>query len=298
METGSGQDKAGMTSRSAESRSPRKTSSRPASRPATTGDKPRPMVAAANKGPGPAIYTLPSTIGASSHNLTTRSLPAFSFGSRPNTTCLIENWRQPGPLYNLNPKVCRKGVVSGPCYTMSAKYKPLEPSPVPSPTTYSPEKSMRTRENRQPAFTMSMRLIPLTPESSHKPSPSTYSLPSTLGGSKIYGGRTSPQHRMAGRLAVGNAMDDLCKTPGIASYTLPSVDTMGRKSPKFSMSSKAYMPPEGTLTPGPGAHAPEKVQVTTKRAPAYSLGVRHSEYAADNLSDTRYFNLSATGIPA
>ena len=33
-----------------------------------------------------------------------------------------------------------------------------------------------------------------------------------------------------------------------------------------------------TQKPGPGAHSPEKVKITKRSPPAYSLGVRHSEY--------------------
>jgi hypothetical protein len=33
-----------------------------------------------------------------------------------------------------------------------------------------------------------------------------------------------------------------------------------------------------TQKPGPGAHSPEKVKVTKHNPPAYSMGIRHSEY--------------------
>ena len=33
-----------------------------------------------------------------------------------------------------------------------------------------------------------------------------------------------------------------------------------------------------TQKPGPGAHSPEKVKITKHSPPAYSMGIRHSEY--------------------
>lgn len=38
------------------------------------------------------------------------------------------------------------------------------------------------------------------------------------------------------------------------------------------------MPRDATKKPGPGEYNPEKVTVNKARAPAYSLGIRHSEF--------------------
>ena len=35
---------------------------------------------------------------------------------------------------------------------------------------------------------------------------------------------------------------------------------------------------DATRKPGPGAHSPEKVFMNKSIAPAYSMGVKHSEY--------------------
>lgn len=44
-------------------------------------------------------------------------------------------------------------------------------------------------------------------------------------------------------------------------------------------------PADRTQKPGPGAHSPEKCQISYRKAPTYSLGVRHSEYMCPLIID-------------
>lgn len=48
---------------------------------------------------------------------------------------------------------------------------------------------------------------------------------------------------------------------------------------------RIYSSADQTKKPGPGAHNPEKVYVTTKKAPSFSLGIRHSEYITPLIVD-------------
>lgn len=42
---------------------------------------------------------------------------------------------------------------------------------------------------------------------------------------------------------------------------------------------------DSTLKPGPGAHNTAKTDVVSRKAPSYSLGVRHSEYLCPLIID-------------
>jgi hypothetical protein len=48
---------------------------------------------------------------------------------------------------------------------------------------------------------------------------------------------------------------------------------------------RIYSSADQTKKPGPGAHNPEKVYVNTKKAPSFSLGIRHSEYITPLIVD-------------
>lgn len=250
---------------------------------ATGETKKRPDIAAKNKGPGPASYQLPTTLGSKLHDPTKSSGSSFSFGHRPET-CMVENWRQPGPLYKPE-NVTKNGVQSAPKYTMQKAFKPIKDQGLPSPTAYSPEKNQAPSLKRMPSYSIGARLNSLKPDALQKPSPTAYTLPSTLGPTKVYGGRNSPVHSLKGKLQKGNAIEDLQHTPGVGAYVIPKVEIMTRKPASYTMPSKAVMPPEGTwlTTPGVGSYSPGTVKTHLRKSPAYSLGIRHSEYTMDNL---------------
>lgn len=90
---------------------------------------------------------------------------------------------------------------------------------------------------------------------------------------------------MAGRSKKGGFADDSKKTPGPGTYKL-SLKTK-RSAPAYSMTSRSTMPGDSTTKPGPGAHSPEKVTIDKKRAPGYSMGVRHSEYTTPLIVDVQ-----------
>jgi hypothetical protein len=49
------------------------------------------------------------------------------------------------------------------------------------------------------------------------------------------------------------------------------------------------MPQDNTKKPGPGAHRPETVTMNRKKAPSFSMGVRHSEYLTPLIVDVPDF---------
>uniref|UniRef100_A0A4W5RQ29 CIMAP1 family member D n=1 Tax=Hucho hucho TaxID=62062 RepID=A0A4W5RQ29_9TELE len=79
---------------------------------------------------------------------------------------------------------------------------------------------------------------------------------------------TSPAYSFHGRMS--NNCDKFPPTSG--KYTFNS------EQPAFSMLGRHGFPNNATLKPGPGTHNPEKVTVHKPRAPAFSMGIRHSEF--------------------
>ena len=42
---------------------------------------------------------------------------------------------------------------------------------------------------------------------------------------------------------------------------------------------------DGTKKPGPGAHSPEKCNISRRSMPSHSMGIRHSEYVCPLIID-------------
>lgn len=66
-----------------------------------------------------------------------------------------------------------------------------------------------------------------------------------------------------------------CIISGPGSYDA-KLDYMLKKPPIFSMASRYNIPSDTNMKPGPGAHRPEKLNLG--HVPAYSFGIKHSEY--------------------
>lgn len=114
----------------------------------------------------------------------------------------------------------------------------------------------------------------------------------------------SSAYTMTNRGSVGAFDEDLAKTPGPGHYNMTQPDIYRSRRPVYSLQSRSFIPGRcelcryvaGYVTfhwllgdtsqkPGPGAHSPEKVDMNKKRMPAYSMGVRHSEYLCPLITD-------------
>lgn len=235
-------------------------------------------IAAKQKSPGPAAYNLNSTLGNGTCK-TLRKDPAYSFSGRPQS-CMIEDWRKPGPLYMSDPKLTSRGIKSAPSYSLRARTGgPREPA-TPAPAAYSPEKAKNGTHRTLPSYTMASKLAPLKPMT-EIPAANTYSLASTLGSaSKIYGGNVNPAYSMAAPLWHGSILDVPWRnTPGPSKYDKSNLSATLPRAPVYTMQSLAEPPRPGTKTPGPMSST-----LPSKSAPAYSMGRRHSEYTYDNTS--------------
>lgn len=80
-----------------------------------------PPIGATFRGPGPGRYMLPTTCSFSTHDLTKRRNPAFSFGSYHKHA--LTNECSPGPSYLPNSRVTRNGLEGNPKYSLGGTDK-------------------------------------------------------------------------------------------------------------------------------------------------------------------------------
>ncbi|ELU06431.1 hypothetical protein CAPTEDRAFT_182924 [Capitella teleta] len=234
---------------------------------------PRVPVAASEKGPGPAQYTLPTLIGSKYHTPTHTKQPGWNFGVRHKDLDNVD--RSPGPVYLLGPKVSRFGNSGEPHYSLSMRTQSMKPANYPPPGTYNPQ--FTTGVQKAPAYTFGKRTMHRSMEKN--PAPNSYRLPALIGSTVESGKKAAPIYSMVGRCKIGGFSEDLQKTPGPGTYKVTQPNSYRNCQPAYSMTSRNMMPGDTTKKPGPGAHSPEKVNIHLKEAPKASFGIRHSEYS-------------------
>ncbi|XP_061457498.1 protein CIMAP1D [Rhineura floridana] len=236
--------------------------------------KKAPTIAARETGPGPGCYSLPPTVGFVNHDYTRFANPAYSFHQRLKNGIYLKD-SSPGPCYYVEPEVTRFGRARGPSYSMLARLKTPSLPLTPGPGAYSPERALPTSQRRPLSFSMGARtkyrlVDPI-------PAPNSYTLPSLLG-PWVPNKPSSPSFTFSGCTTRGSYSQDLSQMPGPGHYKVTDSSVYLCHPPSFSMLGRLKKPTRGPHTPGPGAYSPEKVTAHMARAPAYSLGIRHSEY--------------------
>ncbi|KAM9292265.1 protein CIMAP1D-like [Gastrophryne carolinensis] len=234
-----------------------------------------PMIAAKETGPGPGRYNLPPTVGFVGHDYTKNSSPAYSFHGRTSHSAHI-NDSSPGPRYYVEPSLTRFGRSAGPAYSMLARGKSKDiKQATPGPGVYKPEKCIIPTHRKPPSYSMGSRTLYRTVDP--VPAPNKYSLPPVMG-PKVPGKSSAPAFSVSGRINHGGPSEDLASTPGPAHYHQTDNNLYLRKGPAYSMLGRHQIAKSQITTPGPGAYSPEKVTKNKGRAPAFSIGIRHSEY--------------------
>ncbi|XP_015776794.1 PREDICTED: outer dense fiber protein 3-like [Acropora digitifera] len=229
-------------------------------------------IAAKCRGPGPAKYLLPGTIGLKGHDIRKQRCPAFSFGQRHKE---FSSSFSPGPKYMFPAYATRKGRETAPAFSLHSRTREKANFLTPGPGQYSPEKCHPPQEKRAPCYTFKTRTKYLFQDVT--PSPNSYSLPPMIG-PKVVSAQSAPAHSLSARSAIGGFSEDLKKTPGPGTYEVTHPNTNRRQMPAYTMNGRNYMPEDTTLKPGPGQHSPEKVVYNKPTAPKFSFGVRHSDY--------------------
>lgn len=244
--------------------------------------KPRGPIAAMYGSPGPC-YALPGLVGQAAHD--PRSVHAkgasYPFGIRHG------KWRDdcsPGPCYYPHPKIYRNGHDGTPHYSLYSRQKEQKNSETPGPGAYSPEASGPSSGVMAPRFSFGIRHRHRRADNS--PAANSYTLPGQLGKTVQSSKRQAPCFSLRGRSNTGSFHEDLQKTPGPGAYLTTDPNIYKDQAPHFSMTSRNVLPGDSTTKPGPGAHSPEKVYITKKLPPAFSFGIRHSEYLAPLVVET------------
>lgn len=75
-------------------------------------------IAAKCRGPGPAKYLLPGTVGIKGHDIRKHRCPAFSFGQRHKE---FSSSFSPGPKYMFPAYVTRKGKETSPAFSLYSR---------------------------------------------------------------------------------------------------------------------------------------------------------------------------------
>ncbi|XP_078076950.1 ciliary microtubule associated protein 1A-like [Mustelus asterias] len=235
--------------------------------------RPRGPIAAFYRSPGPK-YGLPGSTGFIQHDATKYKSPAYSFGV---THARFTMDSSPGPAYLIPSLLTRRGKDGTPAYSLYGRPKDLNPFQTPGPGTYSPEKAGKSAFSASPSFSIAGRTQGFRTDRS--PGPAAYLLPSVLG-PNVVNKSSSANFSLSGRNKVGSFHEDFQKTPGPGAYKVINPNTYKYKPPQYSIIGRNQLPGDATRKPGPGSHNPEKVVVNRKIAPAFSFGIRHSEYLA------------------
>eukprot|EP00794_Sanderia_malayensis_P012711 gene12711-14016_t len=233
-------------------------------------DKKTVEIAATLRGPGPAKYRLPGTVGFMHHDPTRKRDPAFSFGTR-FATKVIE--RSPGPCYHIPKNMTKEGKDNAPAYSLYGRQNGQSNFQTPAPGNYMPEKYPIPNDRKAPSYSLRGRMR--FGRDDQRPAANAYTLPSLIGPNCPVR-LSAAAHSISGRPKIGAYYEDLQKTPGPGSYKV--TDLVLLSSPAYSIKGRPFDGREKTHVPGPGQYSPEKVWVHKKNGPKFSFGIRHSEY--------------------
>uniref|UniRef100_A0A3P9NZV2 Outer dense fiber of sperm tails 3-like 2a n=1 Tax=Poecilia reticulata TaxID=8081 RepID=A0A3P9NZV2_POERE len=232
----------------------------------------RPINSARERGPGPARYALPPTVGYINHDFTKPSSPAYSFHGRMSTQNLTTNL-----MIKL---LTRFGRTETPSYSMSGRGRRIgkrdEPFQTPGPGAYSPERAPPLNAHRRPpSYTISERTKYRSMDP--VPAPNSYTLPGLLG-PQVPHKLASASYSFSGRRTAGAPSEDLSKTPGPGQYRSTDPDVYRQRQPSFTMQRRTKRLSYSSAAPGPGTYSPEKTYGHLHKSPSFSMGIRHSEF--------------------
>nr|AGI41309.1 outer dense fiber protein 3 [Cerebratulus lacteus] len=233
-------------------------------------------IAAMYTSPGPC-YGLPGLTGQDDHDPSSQYNrgPTYYFGQRLRKKTVDPS---PGPCYNPDSRITRFGLDGSPQYSLHDRTQSARPFKTPGPGTYSPEKSGASASKQHPQYSFGSRYQQR--KCDNTPAANSYTPPAMIGKTVISSKRQAPCFSLTGRSKTGSFHEDLQKTPGPGSYQVTDPNIYKSRAPYYTLSGRDTTPRDNTKKPGPGAHSPEKVCITIKTAPAYSFGIRHSEYTA------------------
>lgn len=233
-------------------------------------------IAARYRGPGPAKYMLPPTLGYDPHDARRWRAPAYSLAKR-----LGDNGPgicSPGPVHGIEHDMVRTGKVHNPTYVMGQRLDHGVMFRSPAPGTYSPEKYPVPHQRWAPCYSMAKRTQMRRKDVG--PGPSAYTVPGMIGCS-IPHTKANPCYTMRPQTYIGGFAVDYAKTPGPAKYDPADPGLVRNRGPQYTMRPLTRSDWEDRNKPGPGAYSPD----VRSGAPQYSMGIKHSEFTAPLILD-------------
>ncbi|XP_061752169.1 protein tyrosine phosphatase domain-containing protein 1 isoform X3 [Nerophis ophidion] len=249
--------------------------------------RPRGPIAALYGSPGPK-YALPSLTGSSKHDPTKNKAPSYSFRASYDIT---KQDISPGPKHLIPSNITKNGRDGARAFSFGSRPKDLARFQVPAPNRYHLENADKYTYNSSPSYTLSGRWKEVILSNQTTPGPASNSLPPVIG-PKTVNIAAAPAHSLYGRSKNGNFFEDYTKTPGPAAYEAVDPKIYLRKSPQYSMPGRKFAPINATATPAPGVYCPEKVTTVHSKAPAFTFGLRHSQYTICPIMDVDKYQQS------
>jgi len=229
------------------------------------------------KGPGPTAYMLPPTVGYANHDSSRKRNPAYSIG----LMLAAHKWgnpQSPGPIYAIPKGMNAKGPDGQPAYSIQSRYKgPLFITDTPGPGAYYP--NINCNRRKPPAFALSWRtkVIELGNAS---PGP-IYLLPRCMG-PRIPDKCAAPEATIKGR---GIEVEKLSQSPGPI-YNIGSPNLIKNKGGEVTLKSRWKDPKSQSVNAGPGSYNVDRSsRKVYRQSPAFSLGIRHTEFAGTFLTE-------------
>ncbi|XP_063719287.1 ciliary microtubule associated protein 1A-like isoform X2 [Symsagittifera roscoffensis] len=239
--------------------------------------RPRGPIAAMYSSPGPC-YQLRSVVGAEDHCNSKRKLPSYSIAGRGKQ---FTDDCSPGPKYNPD-GMTNKGKAGAPQPSISGRHADMQQWMTPSPDKYGVDGATKQVYRNAPQYSIGGRTK--QSKSDNTPSPNAYSLPTTVGANCV-DKSSAPSYGVRSRPNQGGFSEDLQKTPGPGAYKTPAPNVMKKRAPAYHLIGKYPVTfKAGEMTPGP-ANYNNEVTATRKAAPAFSFGIRHSEYTAPLIAE-------------
>lgn len=230
------------------------------------------------KSPGPGKYLLPPCVGYVNHDFTIGRRPAYSIGNKWSD--LTKQSCSPGPIYNPDAHITRVGREKGPAYAIASRPKEYSLWSSPGPSQYAPERHVDPAATRAPAYTIGSKHKHLEIPA-HPVGPNQYSLKNTIGNRNFPTNiKTAPAFSMSSRTNFMSTTYGMMHAAPRLYY--PDIDVIKTKPPKYSIAGRNYPPEMSLRIPGPNQYKADSTLVK-RRAPAVTMGIRHSEYCSTGL---------------
>jgi len=214
-------------------------------------------------GPGPTAYMLPPTIGKIGHDKTRTEAPAFSIGEKLASRLIVD--RGPGPIYLIPNGMTAKGPKPQMYATIKSRTKIAELNLAgPGPTAYLPDININRR--KAPAYSLAFR-HPLPEKGAGSPGP-IYLLPSSLGSCIPVTIKSRYPEK-----------EKFSQSPGPI-YDIGSPNLIKNKGGEVTIKGRWPDLKAQSCLAGPGSYNVHAATPSVwRRPPAFSIGVRHSEFA-------------------